>query len=48
MTVFLFLVIAFLDMDFFPFKIKRETFHNAVASTSLTKTKLHLTLKVKL
>lgn len=47
-TVFLFFVIAFLDMDFFPFKIKREKLHNTVYSTSLTKNKLHRTLKVKI
>lgn len=36
-TLFLFFVIAFLDTDFFPCKIKREKLHNAVCCTSLIK-----------
>lgn len=47
-TVFLFFVIAFLDMDFFPFEIKKEKFYNGVYSSSLAETKLHTALKVKL
>ena len=45
-TPFLFFVIAFLETDFFPFKIKREKLHNAVCCTSLIKPNYIQTLKL--
>lgn len=46
LTPFLFLVIAFLDSDFFPCKIKREKRHNAVNCTLLIKTNYIQTSKL--
>lgn len=46
LTPFLFFVIAFLDSDFFPCKIKREKLHNAVHCTLLIKPKYIQTCKL--